>query len=78
MNNDENASKFCSYDMHDVKMVYMFLTQHSQWNRKHHPFLFCKCRKGPRWFGSNWKVSPALVAQLQDVLPLNQSMVVLI
>ena len=33
------------YDMHDGKMLYL-LTQHSAWNRKHHPFLLCKCKRG--------------------------------
>ena len=31
------------YDLHDGKMLYM-LTQHSQWNRKYHPFLLWKCK----------------------------------
>ena len=33
------------YDMHDGKMLYM-LTQHSLYNRKHHPFLLCTCHCG--------------------------------
>ena len=33
------------YDMHDGKMLYL-LTQHSLWNRKNHPFLLCKCKRG--------------------------------
>ena len=33
------------YDIHDGKMLHN-LTQHSQWNRKYHPFLLCKCKKG--------------------------------
>ena len=31
--------------MHDGKMLYL-LTQHCQWNVKHHPFLQCKCARG--------------------------------
>ena len=37
-------SKLWCYDLQDVKMLY-FLTQHSQWNRKHHPFLLCSCKR---------------------------------
>ena len=37
-------SKVCCYECHDGKMLYN-LTQHSQWNRKHHPFLLCKCNR---------------------------------
>ena len=33
------------YDLHDGKMLYL-LTQHSQWSRKNHPFLLCKCGRG--------------------------------
>ena len=33
------------YDLHDGKMLYL-LTQHSLWNRKHHPFLLCGCMRG--------------------------------
>ena len=33
------------YDLHDGKMLYC-LTQHSLWNRKYHPFLLCKCKRG--------------------------------
>eukprot|EP00957_Ditylum_brightwellii_P119655 9129507-Ditylum_brightwellii.AAC.1 len=33
------------YYMYDGKMLYS-LTQHGNWNRKHHPFLLCKCRRG--------------------------------
>ena len=33
------------YDLHDGKMLYL-LTQHSLFNRKHHPFLLCKCQRG--------------------------------
>ena len=32
------------YDVHDGKMLYNLL-QHSLWNRKHHPFLLCKCQR---------------------------------
>ena len=38
-----NNSRIWYYDLHDVKMLYL-LTQHSQWNRKFHPFLSCKCK----------------------------------
>jgi DNA-directed RNA polymerase subunit M/transcription elongation factor TFIIS len=50
-NENENTSttqrtaKIYCYECHDVKMLYL-LTQHSQWNRKHHPFLRCKCKRG--------------------------------
>ena len=37
-------SKLWCYDLHDVKMLYL-LTQHSLWNRKHHPFLLCSCKR---------------------------------
>ena len=33
------------YDIHDGKMIYNLL-QCSQWNRKHHPFLLCKYKRG--------------------------------
>ena len=33
------------YDLHDGKILYL-LTQHSLWNRKHHPFLWCTCMRG--------------------------------
>jgi len=33
------------YDLHDGKMLYLS-TQHSLFNRKHHPFLLCKCQRG--------------------------------
>ena len=33
------------FDAHDGKMMHN-LTQHSQWSRKHHPYLWCKCMKG--------------------------------
>ena len=33
------------YELHDGKMLYL-LTQHSQWSRKFHPFLLCKCGRG--------------------------------
>ena len=38
-------SKVWTYDVHDGKLLYL-LTQHSLWNRKFHPFLMCKCRRG--------------------------------
>ena len=39
------SSTIWTYDVHDGKMLYL-LTQHSQWNRKHHPFLMCDCQRG--------------------------------
>ena len=33
------------YEMHDGKMLYC-ITQHSQWNRLHHGFLRCGCKRG--------------------------------
>ena len=33
------------YDVHDAKIL-CNLTQYSQWNRKHHPFVLCKCKRG--------------------------------
>ena len=38
-------SKIYCYDVHDGKMLYLLL-QHSMWNRKHHPFILCKCKRG--------------------------------
>jgi len=35
----------CLFDVHDGKMIYNIM-QHSQWNRKHHPFILCKCKRG--------------------------------
>ena len=32
-------------DLHDGKMLYL-LTQNSLWNRRHHPFLLFKCKRG--------------------------------
>ena len=32
------------YDMHDGKMLYI-LSGHGMWNRKHYPFLLCKCNR---------------------------------
>ena len=43
--NEPNTTKFWYYDIHDGKMLYL-LTQHSQWSRKFHPFLLCKCKRG--------------------------------
>jgi hypothetical protein len=44
---EESASSkprlFC-YDCHDGKMIYQYL-QCSPWNRKHHPFILCKCKR---------------------------------
>ena len=42
---DLPLSKVWCYDIHDAKMLYL-LTQHSLWNRKHHPFLMCNCKRG--------------------------------
>ena len=39
------SQKYFFYDLHDGKMLYL-LTQHAQWNRKFHPFLLCKCKRG--------------------------------
>ena len=39
------SSKIWTYDVHDGKMLYL-LTQHSQWNRKNHPFMMCDCKRG--------------------------------
>jgi hypothetical protein len=44
-NNESSSTKYWYYDIHDGKMLYL-LTQHSQWNRKFHPFLLCKCKRG--------------------------------
>ena len=33
------------YNVPDAKMLHN-LTQHSQWNRKHYPFVLCKCKRG--------------------------------
>ena len=33
------------FEVHDAKMIYN-LTQHSLWNRRFHPFLLCKCKRG--------------------------------
>ena len=43
--NHSSIGDYHYYNMHDGKMLYL-LTQHSQWNRKHHPFLLCTCKKG--------------------------------
>ena len=48
---DTNEKYGCNlqcYDIHDGKMLYL-LTQHSAWNRRHHPFILCKCKKGQYW-----------------------------
>ena len=37
--------RYSFYDLHDGKMLYL-LTQHSSWNRKHHPFIWCTCKRG--------------------------------
>ena len=44
-NQHEGKPKYFMYDMHDGKMLYL-LTQHSLFNRKHHPFLLCNCKRG--------------------------------
>jgi len=41
----QKGSLINSYDIHDGKMIYNLL-QCSQWNRKHHPFLLCKYKRG--------------------------------
>ena len=41
---EENDPKI-HYAMHDGKMIYA-LAQLSQYSRKHHPFLLCKCKHG--------------------------------
>ena len=41
---NHSSSNVWVYDVHDAKMLYS-LTQHSQWNRKHNPFLVCKCNR---------------------------------
>ena len=46
--NEYNLKHDCQiyqYHMHDGKMLYL-ITQHSMWNRKHYPFLMCKCKRG--------------------------------
>ena len=37
-------NKIYMYDLHDGKLLYL-LTQHSMWNRRNHPFIFCKCKR---------------------------------
>ena len=44
-NRDVIDHKYWFYDLHDGKMLYL-LTQHSLWNRRHHPFLLCTCQRG--------------------------------
>ena len=34
-----------SCEVHEGKMI-CNLVQCSKWNRKHHPFLLCKCKRG--------------------------------
>ena len=41
---DVPDSKVWIYDVHDGKMLYSLL-QHSMWNRRHNPFLLCKCTR---------------------------------
>ena len=41
----DNDSKMTMHDLHNGKMLYL-LTQRSLYNRKHHPFLLCKCQRG--------------------------------
>lgn len=38
-------SKIVTYDVHDGKFLYL-ITSHSQWNRKHSPFILCNCKRG--------------------------------
>ena len=40
-----NGCDVSFYDLHDGKMLYLF-TAHSLHNRRHHPFLLCKCQRG--------------------------------
>ena len=40
-----SSKKIWTYDVHDAKFLYL-ITQHSLWNRRHHPFLICKCKRG--------------------------------
>ena len=40
-----DGCKISMYEVHDGKMIYS-ITDHSKWNRKHHPFLLCKCARG--------------------------------
>ena len=35
----------CLFDVHDGKMICNIM-QHSKWNRKHHPFILCKYKRG--------------------------------
>ena len=37
--------KIFFYELHNAKM-HFFMTKHSQWIRKYHPFLRCKCLRG--------------------------------
>ena len=41
----QSTSNTYYYELYNGKMLYM-LTQHSLWNRKHHPFLLCACHQG--------------------------------
>ena len=43
--NLKHGCKICQYYMHDGKMLYL-ITQNSMWNRKHYPYLMCKCKRG--------------------------------
>ena len=38
-------SKVWVYDVHDGKLLYL-LTQHSRWNRRHHPYIMCNFKRG--------------------------------
>lgn len=43
-NSEDRTTKIFCYNCHDGKMIYQ-LVQCSQWNRKHHPFIICKCKR---------------------------------
>ena len=44
-NGNSNQTRVSFYDLQNGKMLHL-LTQHSQWNRKYHPFLSCTCGRG--------------------------------
>ena len=56
-----NGGRASIYDLHDGKMLYL-LTQHSLFNRKHHPFLLCKCHRGEGVTDSEHVCTPILHA----------------
>ena len=45
LNSNYNDRQYTFYELHDGKMLYL-LTQHSLFNRLHHPFLLCSCQRG--------------------------------